>query len=329
MIDKLKHKSWSFWVLIIYVTIALLGAVFNVDYWAQQTDISNIYLAPFQSFSHILGTDSLGRNTLIGILNGVRISFLVGLFSALGSLFVAAGLGYASGYLGDKLVRISWVNTVTILILTFLLFFLWVYGNQPIFYLFLYVSTIFILHKYIEPRLGNLKSIPIPFDSIVMKIIGIFKSVPGMFLTIFLFSLFSQRSMVNLIIVIVIFRWPQLTRIIRSEIMKLKNQPFIVSAEASGLNQFTLLKNHLLPNIIEPVLVSLIYGFIASILIEASLTFIGLGLPLETVSWGSMLSGSRLYLPAWWLILFPGLIMFLIITALKDISNKKLFTFEY
>ncbi len=79
---------------------------------------------------------------------------------------------------------------------------------------------------------------------------------------------------------------------------------------------------HLLPQVVEPVWVSAIYAFMGAILIEATLSFLGIGLELETVSWGSMLNASRAYFSAWWLAVFPGLSIFLVILALKDHKKK-------
>jgi len=177
-----------------------------------------------------------------------------------------------------------------------------------------------IYFRYVNYKIY--KGIAIPLDIIILRIIETLRSIPSVFLLLVLLALFSSPSIWNVVIVIAFLRWPTVTRHLRAEILKIRNEDYITSAKASGLSHFTIFKNYILPLTISPVIIVSAFGFASAILLESSLSFLGIGIPLDQVSWGSMLRDARLNLSLWWMALFPGLMIYFIILLFNNIGDS-------
>jgi ABC-type dipeptide/oligopeptide/nickel transport system permease subunit len=117
------------------------------------------------------------------------------------------------------------------------------------------------------------------------------------------------------IAVITIFSWSYIARIVRGYTLSLREKEFVESARAAGASNVRILRSEILPNLLGPLIVYTTLLIPTNILFEAALSYLGLGVPADQASWGSILSdASQLYDVAWWLMLFPG--AFLIITTL-------------
>jgi ABC-type dipeptide/oligopeptide/nickel transport system permease subunit len=115
--------------------------------------------------------------------------------------------------------------------------------------------------------------------------------------------------------IIGLFSWPYIARIVRGQVLSLREKEFIEAAHAQGSGNFRIIMREVLPNVAAPIIVYTTLIIPNNILFEAALSFLGLGVPQRTPSWGQMLSdASSIYEFAWWLMLFPGL--FLIVTTL-------------
>ena len=169
-------------------------------------------------------------------------------------------------------------------------------------------------------------------DFVGMRIVEIMMAVPTFFLIITIVAFFP-RSLFNIMIIIGITGWTGNARFIRAEFLKLRNQDFVQAAISLGLPARSILFRHMLPNGVAPVLVNVTFGIAGAIFIEAALSFLGFGVAPPTPSWGQMLSlglgttGRFL----WWLTIFPGLAIFLTVTAynlvgegLRDAIDPKL-----
>ena len=143
-----------------------------------------------------------------------------------------------------------------------------------------------------------------------MRLIEVFRSIPGLFLLLALLSLGVKSSIFFIAFIISILRWPTLSRYARGEVLKVREEGYIRSAITLGLPRWKIIKDHLLPNALGPVIVNVSFGISTAILVESGLSFLGLGLGVESVSWGSLLSAARSNYQAWWLALFPGLAIF-------------------
>lgn len=145
-------------------------------------------------------------------------------------------------------------------------------------------------------------------DALLMRIIDVLRSVPTLFILIFLDSAFHP-SAILLILLIALTSWHGVSRLVRAEILSLKEMTFIEAARTIGLTRRRILFVHLLPNVMATLVVAATFMVGDAVLIIAGLSFLGLGLPPPTPNWGAMLANSMAYLPqnSWWLIYPPGI----------------------
>ncbi|HTO71727.1 MAG TPA: ABC transporter permease [Myxococcota bacterium] len=109
--------------------------------------------------------------------------------------------------------------------------------------------------------------------------------------------------------------WVGIARLIRGEFYKVRAMDYVAAAQSLGATDRRIMARHVLPNAIAPVLVSMSFGVASAILTESGLSFLGIGVPAELVTWGSILSAAQSNITAWWLAVFPGAAIFLTVTA--------------
>lgn len=159
-------------------------------------------------------------------------------------------------------------------------------------------------------------------DWIISRIIEVIACFPFLFLVLALVALF-QPSIWTLILALGLTSWTSEARLVRGEFLRLREMDFAVSARASGAGDWRIIGRHLMPNALAPVIVLASFGVASAILIESALSFLGLGVPLPTSSWGSILSSADDYIGyAWWLALFPGLAIFGTVAACNVIGES-------
>lgn len=167
-------------------------------------------------------------------------------------------------------------------------------------------------------------------DAVLSRVIEVVICFPFLFLVLAVIA-FLPPSIYNIMLVIGITRWTDIARYTRGEFMRLKGLEFAEAAKALGASDGTIIFKHILPNSMAPVLVTATFGIASAILIEAALSFLGLGIQPPTPSWGEILDqGRRNVTVAWWLATFPGLAIFLTVTAynllgegLRDASDPR------
>ncbi len=168
-------------------------------------------------------------------------------------------------------------------------------------------------------------------DMFGMRLIEIFEAMPRL-LVLITVTTFLGRNMFLIMVVIGLTSWPGTARYIRAEFLRLRNQDFVHAAVALGLPLRSILLRHMLPNGISPVLVSLSFGVASAILLESTLSFLGLGL-VDSPSWGNMLDQARAAGGGfnWWMAVFPTLMIFMTVfaynligEALRDALDPKL-----
>ena len=168
-------------------------------------------------------------------------------------------------------------------------------------------------------------------DVIVSRFIEVVMCFPFFFLILAVMA-FLPPSIYNVMIVIGITRWTSIARYSRGEFLKIKKQDYTQAARALGASDSKIIFRHILPNSAAPVLVTATFGIANAILIEAALSFLGLGIQPPFASWGGILSTAREFIDvAWWLAVFPGLAIFLTVTAynlagegLRDATDPRL-----
>ena len=116
--------------------------------------------------------------------------------------------------------------------------------------------------------------------------------------------------------------WTNLSRMVRAEVMKLKATNFIEAAVATGLTTKQIILSHIIPNIFPVIIPVALYGVATVILYESGLSFLGLGVAPDTVTWGNLLAQGRESMEAWWLILFPGIFIFLTVNSLHQLGKN-------
>lgn len=158
-------------------------------------------------------------------------------------------------------------------------------------------------------------------DNGIMRIMDIFLAVPNILLSIAIVSALGP-SLSNLMIAVGISSIPRYARIVRASVMSVKDQEFIEAAKAIGANDFIIIRSHILPNALAPVIVQATLGVAGAILSTAGLSFIGLGIQPPAPEWGAMLAGGRTYLrDAWHITFFPGLAIMITILALNLLGD--------
>ena len=307
------------------------GATTIIPYSAHTIDTDNRNVGPFDSqevsslrYRHWLGTDAIGRDVLAGLIWGSHVALKVGLLSTLLALLIGFIAGYLSGYVGDDSFKISSLNAVITVLLFLLSIFYFIYGVGiwkwgPIVIILLW--SVWIIKNHDPDYMGKNK-MAIPLDMIVMRIIEIFRAIPTIFVVLILIGLFATPSLYNVIIVIAIIRWPIIARYLRSEILKLKKADHVKASRALGLSGFEIFRKNILPLAVSPVIVSSAFAFSGSILLESTLSFLGIGIPVDEVTWGSILNGARFSFSSWWLALFPGLAIYLVIILFHSIGDN-------
>ncbi len=164
-------------------------------------------------------------------------------------------------------------------------------------------------------------------DAALMRLTEIWLSVPSLLLTVLLQAALGRASPLSLALVIGASDWTAIAKVVRTEVRQLRNSEYILAAKSMGGGFFYLLRRHLAPNFIPSILFMVVMNVRTAIAAESTLSFMGLGLPLETVTWGSMLSLSEkaLLSGAWWIILIPGgflTVTLLCVTSLGDYLRK-------
>ncbi|CAN5795899.1 ABC transporter permease [soil metagenome] len=159
-------------------------------------------------------------------------------------------------------------------------------------------------------------------DQFVMRLTDVLLAIPLILLLITAASLF-RPSLQTTIIVIGVSSWPGTARLVRGQFLALKNQEFVTAARAMGANPVRIMAQHLFPNTLAIIIVQSTIWLSYAIILEASLSYLGLGVQIPTPSWGNMLQdGQReLLFGAWWLTLFPGLAIFLTVLSFNLLGD--------
>jgi peptide/nickel transport system permease protein len=144
-------------------------------------------------------------------------------------------------------------------------------------------------------------------DMLLMRVVDIQLAMPAILFAVLLAAVYGP-SLRNVLLIIVVWRWAGFARLVRGEVLSLRERDFVLASRALGAPDSAIMIRHLVPNLINSVVILATLDVAAVILIEASLSFLGVGVPPPTASWGSMVSEGRNYLRvAWWLVTVPGI----------------------
>jgi len=287
---------------------------------------------------HFLGTNQVGEDTLAKMIHGTRVSVQVGVFSMLIALVLGLLIGMVSGYYGNKNFVVSRFRFY-ILVLLFLpcvyyAFILryyillnaleqgWVaffaqFGLSMLIFILLLVSVRFGL-KFIFPNKKG--EISLPIDNIIGRFIEFFDGLPIIILLISL-SLIIKPSIYLLIYLIGFTGWIGIARYTRAEVLKMRKSDFMLACKVMGMPLWRIFLVHLLPNALGPAMVAFTFGVGSAIMVESSLSYLGIGIPQDIVTWGKILAEARDHFQAWWLVWFPGLAIFFLLLSVNVLGQ--------
>ncbi|MDQ3398116.1 MAG: ABC transporter permease [Deinococcota bacterium] len=150
------------------------------------------------------------------------------------------------------------------------------------------------------------------YETVIMRLTDTLLSIPNVILYLTVLGVFGP-SLALLIVVIGLINWTTFARVVRGEVLSVKQREFVEAARASGQRPLLIIIKHILPNILAPIIVVATLNVATVIILEAALSFLGFGVQPPTVTWGRMLADGRNYLAtAWWLATFPGLFITLL-----------------
>lgn len=158
-------------------------------------------------------------------------------------------------------------------------------------------------------------------DMLIQKIVEAFWAFPPILLAIAIMATLGQ-SLVNLVFALVVQRWIPYARLARSQAMSLRSREFVAASTVLGGGSLWIIRHHILPNVLPAAVVVATFSMASAIISEASLSFLGLGVPPGTATWGGMLAESRSYVTrAWWLAVFPGAGIFITVLGLNLLGD--------
>lgn len=158
-------------------------------------------------------------------------------------------------------------------------------------------------------------------DAIAMRLVDVIQSVPLLMLLMVLVA-FLGRDLSVIVPVIALTSWTGVARLVRAEILSLKQQEFVEAARAVGVGHLGLIFKHLIPNALAPVFVAATLGVADAITLESALSFLGVGIQPPTPSWGNLLTDAQQYLIMTpWLAFYPGLLIFLTVASINFVGD--------
>jgi peptide/nickel transport system permease protein len=224
-------------------------------------DTSVRFLAPFDRWSYLLGTDDLGRDTLSRLLYGGQISLTVGLVAMVTTVLTGSLIGVVAGYIG------GWV------------------------------------------------------DVILMRFVDTMLCFPQVFLLLVV-AAFLPPTLLTISLIIGLTSWMEVARIVRAEILHLKEQDFVLAARALGASRARIMLYELIPNIAAPLLVAATLKVAGAVLMESYISYLGYGVQPPLASWGNMLTNAQGYFDTVpWLAILPGVMITLTVMGFNFLGD--------
>ncbi|KGQ21243.2 ABC transporter permease [Thermus filiformis] len=324
-------------------------------------DVGQYYFQP-PSREHLLGTDDLGRDVLSRIIYGSRISLLVGFAVAFSSVILGTLMGTLAGYFSGRPLRfylgplrrekegfyplgfalwrvLSWVLYYGALYFAFTI--AWALSKDGLaagsLGSYLGFGLVLLLLGWAAVY-GLYGQIRLDLDVAISRLIDFMLTIPTIPLLLVLSALlrdpqvavgrwaqgvFGDAASVFIIIaILVLFGWLGTARLVRGNILSLREQDYATAAQALGASDFRIMFRHLVPNTLAPLIVQATLQVGSAILVEAALSFLGFGIQPPVATWGNMLTNAQEYIfTAPWLALPPGFMIFITVLAFNYLGD--------
>lgn len=263
------------------------------------------------------------------MINGAQFSLAISIFAATLATAIGIFLGAFAGFFGDNSLKIkSSVLLSLVLLVPVNFYYIGLATNLgPLEgVLLVLVSLLLSLFVWwlINRAFGELgmlqRKLAIPVDFVQMKFVEILYAIPTYFVLLALSGIFKP-SVGSLIVIIGITSWPVSALLIRTEMLKIREMDFVHALKLAGVPWYRILIRHAIPNAISPVLVDFLFFASGLLVIESTLSFIGIGLPGEIISWGKILASFKHNSANWWTALFPGSIIFLTVLSFHRVGG--------
>lgn len=263
--DKVAIICAIFIVLLALAAI-LAGPLSSLIGWTSTTQdpngVSADGLPTGPSGTHLLGTDELGRDILVRIIDGAQVSLVVGISAAVAAVIIGVIVGLCAGYFGPVV------------------------------------------------------------DTVLARLMDVVLAFPFLLFAIALVTLVGPSEKIE-ILVIAFFSWASVGRIVRGQTLAIREREYIEAARSLGASDVRIMFVDVLPNLIAPVIVYTTLLIPTSIVFEATLSFLGVGIVPPAVSWGTMISDSQpFYQVAWWFLVFPSVALILTTLAFNLLGDS-------
>ncbi|SNC75311.1 peptide/nickel transport system permease protein [Hymenobacter gelipurpurascens] len=313
-------RSVGFFLAVCWLLLVLLAA-FLAPTTLPSPNLLQTTTPPFQA-EHWLGTDPVGYDVLTSLLSGARSAIFISLPAALCANLLGGLLGVLAGFFGNTRIRIlrGWVVAALLSVVAAGSFVGHFWASPG-----LGVAALLLLGALLGRLLGHLrwgqKPVFFPLDDVVQALIGLLDSVPLLVLVLTVAAI-QRPSPLGLVVLLTATCWTTPARVLRAATLRVVPLPFIAAAEAIGLPPLRIVRRHVWPMVWPVLLVRIPLSIALIIGLETTLSFLGIGMPPETPSWGRLLASSRLAPTAWWLVVCPGTTLFLTIWSLQRLAQE-------
>ncbi|GAB3875462.1 hypothetical protein GCM10028824_30900 [Hymenobacter segetis] len=296
------------------VLVAAAVPLLPLPYPPGTPDLAHMTVPPFSATRHWLGTDPQGRDVLSILVYGTRTAVLLTLPAALLAALVGGLAGAAAGF---------WGNTARAPLSY------WLMGAGSVWWgLQLPIPTLgmgliligAILAVSATSRSRPLPTCPLPVNALVMGTATALDTIPRLIVVVAVVASIGL-SVPGLLAVLVLTTWPPMARLVRAQMLRVRHLPFVEAARAAGLSEGQVWFRHALPHALHPLRTALPLSIAGLLGLESTLSFLGIGLPPEVASWGRLLATVRSEPSAWWVLLFPSLLLTMSILSLNTLSR--------